>query len=103
MNKQNQYDKKHKFTQQKNDNNDDDAQIEKTLNFFDSILNEYLYDQDITDESKIEKSYSQTKSTNNIGIQETKQDFHFTLCILYLSTINANKSYSFFFKFLILI
>ncbi|CAF3529157.1 unnamed protein product [Rotaria sp. Silwood1] len=73
MNKQNQHDKKRKFIQHKN-NNDDDEQIEKTLNYFDSILNEYLCDQDIRDENKIEKSYSRIKSSNNIGIQQNKQD-----------------------------
>jgi hypothetical protein len=48
-----QYDRKRKLKQtfqQKND--EDDEQIEKTLNFFDSILDQYLSDQDINEDHK---------------------------------------------------
>jgi hypothetical protein len=48
-----QYDIKRKLKQnyqQKTD--EDDEQVEKTLNFFDSILDQYLDDQDTNDENK---------------------------------------------------
>jgi len=48
-----QYDVKRKLKQnyqQKTD--EDDEQVEKTLNFFDSILDQYLDDQDTNDENK---------------------------------------------------
>lgn len=46
MIKQHHFDKKRLFS-----DNDDDEQIEKTLNFFDSILNQYLTDQDKIEEN----------------------------------------------------
>jgi hypothetical protein len=67
MNKQNQFDKKRQLKQQQND---DDEQIEKTLNFFDSILDQYLTDQDIKDENNIQKSSAQVKSANDISIPQ---------------------------------
>jgi len=69
MNKQNQFDKKRQLKQQQNAD-DDDEQIEKTLNFFDSILDQYLTDQDIIDENNIQKSSPQVKSTNDIAIPQ---------------------------------
>lgn len=48
-----QYDQKRKSkpnSQQKLD--EDDEQIAKTMNFFDSILDQYLSDQETTEESK---------------------------------------------------
>jgi hypothetical protein len=53
MDNHNEYDKKRKLKQsyqQKKD--EDDEQVEKTLNFFDSILDQYLSDQDTNDENK---------------------------------------------------
>jgi hypothetical protein len=52
MDKQNQLDQKYRSQYR---NEDDDEQIQKTLNFFDSILDQYLYDQDVTDENKSKK------------------------------------------------
>jgi len=62
MNKQNLFDKKRQSKQQQNV---DDEQIEKTLNYFDSILNQYLTDQDTIDQNRI-----QNKSTNGTSIQQ---------------------------------
>ncbi|CAF1105456.1 unnamed protein product [Rotaria sordida] len=93
MNKQNQYDKKRKFLQQKTDDNDDE-QIEKTLNFFDSMLNEYLYDQNITDENKIEKSYSQMKSTNNIGNRQNSHGVKSAQTTTYQDPVHTQAYYS---------
>lgn len=55
-----QYDQKRKMkqsSQQKSE--EDDEQIAKTMNFFDSILDQYLSDQDTVDESKREPSLAQ--------------------------------------------
>ncbi|CAF2102119.1 unnamed protein product [Rotaria magnacalcarata] len=68
----NQYDKKRKLMQQQND---DDEQIEKTLKYFDEILDEYLCDDDITDENTVHKSHSQTRFTNVTPVQHVKQSF----------------------------
>ncbi|CAM2720232.1 unnamed protein product [Rotaria socialis] len=68
----NQYDKKRKLMQQQND---DDEQIEKTLKYFDEILDEYLCDEDITDENTNHKSHSQTRFTNVTPVQYVKQSF----------------------------
>lgn len=73
MNPAQQYDKKRKFIQQQQD---DDEQIERTLKYFDSILDEYLYDNDISDENTIQKSYSQTRFVNDVPVQLMKQNGH---------------------------
>jgi hypothetical protein len=66
MNKLNQFDEKRKLKQRQDDNNDDDdEQIEKTLNFLDSILDQYLTEQDIIPENQIRKS-SRIKSSSDI-------------------------------------
>lgn len=89
MNKQNPIDKKRKLIQQRNDNyksyyvndDDEDEQVKKTLNYFDSILDEYISKQDTFNENKIEKSYLQSKSTNGIAIQQNKKDPHVSLSL----------------------
>ena len=83
MNKENHYEKKRKLIQKQQQNtttnnnhgdDDDDEQIKKTLNFLDSILDQY-----ILDENEIKKSYSQIKSMDNISRQQSKQNFHVSL------------------------
>ncbi|CAF4731721.1 unnamed protein product, partial [Rotaria magnacalcarata] len=59
--------------------NDDDEQIEKTLKYFDEILDEYLCDDDITDENTVHKSHSQTRFTNVTPVQHVKQSFQASL------------------------
>jgi hypothetical protein len=67
MNKQNLFDKKRQSKQQQSI---DDEQIEKTLNFFDSILNQYLTDQDTTDENKIQKKFTKdTSIQQNVSLK----------------------------------
>lgn len=71
---QNRFDNKCKSIQEEND---DDEQVKKTLNFFDSILDPYLNDENITDE----KSDHQAKPTNSITIQQQKHDFNVSLSL----------------------
>ncbi|UJR08936.1 hypothetical protein I4U23_013188 [Adineta vaga] len=59
MNKQNKYSKQE---------NIDDEQIEKTLNFFDSILDPYLKDEEVMEK----KSDQQLIPTNSLAIQQIK-------------------------------
>jgi hypothetical protein len=68
MYRQHQLDKKRKLIKQQNDN--DDEQIKKTLHYFDSILDQYLSNDD--DDTVTKTSYSQIKSTNSIPIQQQK-------------------------------
>lgn len=74
-----QYDKKRRLKQKASD--EDDEQIEKTLNFFDSIIDSYIHDQEINDENKMKKNLERTLSnpiqikTNGNGIQPVKQEF----------------------------
>jgi hypothetical protein len=46
-----QYDRKRKLKPKSTD--EDDEQVEKTLNFFDSIIDPYLHDQERQEENKI--------------------------------------------------
>jgi len=68
MNKQNPIDKKRQLKQQLNDV--DDEQVKKTLNYFDSILDQYILDQDIIEDKNIQNFYPQIKSTDSIIIQQ---------------------------------
>jgi hypothetical protein len=68
MNKQNPIDKKRQLKQQLNDV--DDEQVKKTLNYFDSILDQYILDQDIIEDKNIQNFYPQIKSTDGIFIQQ---------------------------------
>ena len=54
-----QYDKKRKFKRnsQPKSNDTDDEQIEKTMNFFDSIIDPYLSDQDLNDENRSNRKF----------------------------------------------
>jgi len=79
MTKQNQFDNKYKLMQEQND--DDDEQIKKTLNFFDSILDPYLNDEDIIDE----KSTHQVKPTTNIITRQRKHDSNVSLGLFFQS------------------
>ncbi|MCC7159913.1 MAG: hypothetical protein IT281_10310 [Ignavibacteria bacterium] len=72
----NQYDKKRKLMQQQND---DDEQIEKTLKYFDEILDEYLCDEDITYKNTIHDLHSQPRFTNVTPVQHVKQSFQVSL------------------------
>ncbi len=67
-----QYDKKRKLKQKSLD--EDDEQIEKTLNFFDSIIDPYLHDQETHEENKIklDRKISNPIKTNGHPI---KQEF----------------------------
>lgn len=74
-----QYDKKRRIKEKISD--EDDEQIEKTLNFFDSIIDPYLHDQEINDENKSKISLEKKLSapihikTNGNNIQPVKQEF----------------------------
>lgn len=74
-----QYDRKRRMKMKSID--EDDEQIEKTLNFFDSIIDPYLNDQDLNDENKM-KFEQKTSTTTNLPmktngnhIQQVKQEF----------------------------
>ena len=94
-----QVDRKRKFKQAKTID-EDDEQIEKTLNFFDSIIDPYLLDQDTHDQQKNKsdrKLISQPIKTNGHAIQQVKQEFDvrflFTSsCIFMHSTLQVNTS-----------
>jgi hypothetical protein len=88
MNKQNLFDKKRQSKQQQNV---DDEQIEKTLNYFDSILNQYLTDQDTIDENRI-----QNKSTNGTSIQQNVS-FNFLIILRKINIIDYSIYIFFFF------
>lgn len=64
MDNQSQYDKKRKLKQssQQKSIDADDEQVEKTLNFFDSLIDPYLSDQEKPDENKSKKSFSKQKN-----------------------------------------
>jgi hypothetical protein len=79
MTKQNQFDNKYKLIQEQND--DDDEQIKKTLNFFDSILDPYLNDEDVIDE----KSTHQVKPTTSIITRQRKHDSNVSLGLFFQS------------------
>lgn len=71
-----QHDRKRKFKPKSVD--EDDEQIEKTLNFFDSIIDPYLLDQETQDQQKIKsdrKPIVQPIKTNGHPIQQVKQEF----------------------------
>ncbi len=75
-----QYDKKRKLKQKLTD--EDDEQIEKTLNFFDSIIDPYLNDQYINDnkitfERKLSNPIINNHQikTNGNTVQQVKQEF----------------------------
>jgi len=78
-----QYDRKRKLKQKSTD--EDDEQIEKTLNFFDSIIDPYLNDQDTNDENKNKINFDRKLSnpiinnhqikTNGNTVQQVKQEF----------------------------
>ena len=75
-----QYDKKRKLKQKSTD--EDDEQIEKTLNFFDSIIDPYLNDQYINDnkipfERKLSNPIVNNHQikTNGNTVQQVKQEF----------------------------
>ncbi|CAF0979414.1 unnamed protein product [Adineta steineri] len=59
--------------QQQQQQNIDDEQIEKTLNFFDAILDPYLHDDDDNDATDKKSDYH-IISTNNSTTQQTKHD-----------------------------
>lgn len=76
MNKQNQIiEKKRKLIHQQNDN-EHDEQVEKALKFFDSILDEYLNDENTKDDDTIEKPYGHIRFTTGGIVQENKHSHY---------------------------
>ena len=71
-----QYDKKRRIKSKTTD--EDDEQIEKTLNFFDSLIDPYLHDQEMNDENKIKLERKLSNKTNGNHIQQVKQEFDVT-------------------------
>ncbi len=73
-----QYDKKRQLKPKSSD--EDDEQIEKTLNFFDSIIDPYLHDQEMNDENK-NKFHRKLSNpilpikTNGSTVQQVKHEF----------------------------
>lgn len=70
-----QYDRKRKLKAKSIE--EDDEQVEKTLNFFDSIIDPYLLDQETQDQqrTKSDRKITQPIKTNGHPIQQVKQDF----------------------------
>ena len=70
-----QYDRKRKLKQKIVE--EDDEQVEKTLNFFDSIIDPYLLDQETQDQqrTKFDRKITQPIKTNGHSIQQVKQEF----------------------------
>lgn len=70
-----QYDRKRKLKQKIVE--EDDEQVEKTLNFFDSIIDPYLLDQETQDQqrTKSDRKITPPIKTNGHSIQQVKQEF----------------------------